>query len=74
MKTIKSSEIASYVFCPVSWWIGRTKGIEITEVMNEGERYHNLVSENQIRARFLYVCIVIVLFIIATLIMYKFLI
>ena len=33
MKTIKSSEIASYLFCPVSWWIGITKGVKITTIM-----------------------------------------
>ena len=60
MKIIKSIEIASYLFCPVSWWIGKTKGVKITKSMGKGEEYHKLISKNQPKARFLHVCITIV--------------
>jgi len=73
MKTIKSSEIASYLFCPVSWWIGRTKSIKITKVMREGEKHHKTVSENQSKAKLLYVCMIIIFVIIIALIIYRFL-
>ena len=73
MKNLKSSEISSYLFCPVSWWIGRTKGVKITKVMSKGEKYHNLVSENQPKARFLYVCMSVVTVISIALIIYRFL-
>lgn len=73
MKTIKSSEIASYIFCPVSWWIGITKGVKITKAMDKGEKYHHIVSKNQSKARFLYVGIIICTVIIIALITFRFL-
>jgi len=73
MKTIKSSEIASYLFCPVCWWTERTKGVTITEKISKGEQYHNLIAENRSKARFLYIGIVIIIFIILILIAYRFL-
>jgi len=73
MKTLKSSEISNYLFCPVSWWIGKTKGLKITRPMSEGERYHKLVSENQPKARFLRVCIILFVIMIIAFIIYRFL-
>ena len=73
MKTIKSSDIASYLFCPVSWWIGITKGVKITKLMSKGEKYHNIISKNQPKARFLYVCMIIIAVVIIALIIYRFL-
>ena len=73
MKTIKSSEIASYLFCPVSWWIEITKGVKITKVMSKGEKYHHIISKNQSKARFLYVGMIIIIVIIITLIIFRFL-
>ncbi|MBW2976688.1 hypothetical protein KY347_04540 [Candidatus Woesearchaeota archaeon] len=73
MRTIKSSEIANYLFCPVSWWIGKTKGVKITQVINEGKRHHTLVSENQPKARFVYVCIIISIALLTTLVVCRFL-
>jgi len=73
MKIIKSSEIASYLFCPVSWWIGKTKGVKITKTMTEGEKHHILISENQSKANFLYVCMMITIVIIIALLIYRFL-
>jgi len=64
MKTIKSSEIASYIFCPVCWWNERTKGVKITKKMMIGEKHHKTVSENQSKAKFLYVFIIIFIVII----------
>lgn len=71
MKTIKSSEIASYLFCPVSWWIGITKGVKITKVMSKGKEHHTLVSENQPRARVLHICKIITIIIIIALIIWR---
>lgn len=73
IKTIKSSEIASYLFCPVSWWIGITKGVKITKTMSEGEKHHILIAENQSKAKFLYVCMVFVVIIMIALVVYRFL-
>ena len=73
MKTIKSSEIASYLFCPVCWWTGRTKGVKITEAISKGEKYHNVVSQNQENARILYICIIIIIIIAIPIIIYRFL-
>ena len=73
MKTLKSSEIASYIFCPVCWWTERNKGVTITEKISKGEQYHNLIAENQSKARFLYIGIVIIIFIIISLSTYRFL-
>lgn len=73
MKTIKSSEIASYLFCPVCWWTERMKGVKITKAMSKGEKYHNLIAENQSKARFLYVSMVIIIVIAIALVIYRFL-
>jgi len=73
MKIIKSSEIASYLFCPVSWWLGITKGVKITKKMDEGEKHHNLISKSQGKAKFLYILMMIVIVIIIALVMYRFL-
>ncbi|MCK4588938.1 MAG: hypothetical protein KAT77_00720 [Nanoarchaeota archaeon] len=73
MKTIKSSEISNYLFCPVSWWLGITKGVKITKAMKKGEKHHVLVSENQPKARYIYICITITIVIILALIIYRFL-
>ena len=73
MKIIKSSDIANYLFCPVSWWIGITKGVKITKKMNIGEKHHIIIAENQPKARFLYVCITITIVIVIALIIYRFL-
>jgi CRISPR/Cas system-associated exonuclease Cas4 (RecB family) len=73
MKIIKSSDIANYLFCPVSWWIGITKGVKITKTMNKGEKHHVIIAENQPRARFLYICMTITVVIIIALIIYRFL-
>ena len=73
MKTIKSSEIASYVFCPVCWWNERINGVKITNAIIKGEKYHILISENQSKARILYIFIGIVTAAIIFLIIYRFL-
>lgn len=73
MKTIKSSEIASYIFCPVCWWVERTKGVKITKAISKGEQYHNLISKNQSKARFLYFGLIIIIIVIITLIILRFL-
>ena len=73
MKTIKSSEIASYIFCPVCWWTERMNGIKITKAISKGEKYHNLISENKLKSRFLYIGIIIFIIVIITLIIFRFL-
>lgn len=73
MKIIKSSEIASYVFCPASWWIGRTKGVKFTKSMQAGERHHQAISENQPKARVLHICLTVTVIIVVALIIYRFL-
>lgn len=73
MKIIKSSEIASYLFCPVSWWIGCTKGVKVTKSMKVGEKHHQIISENQPKARFLHICLTVVAIIVVALIIYRFL-
>lgn len=73
MKIIKSSEIASYLFCPVSWWIGRTKGVKITKAMVKGEKHHTVIAKNQSKAKFLYVGMVVVAMVMIALVMYRFL-
>lgn len=73
MKMIKSSDISNYIFCPVSWWIGITKGVKITKTMSIGEKHHTIIAENQPKARFLYVCTIITIVIIIALIAYRFL-
>ena len=73
MKTIKSSEVASYLFCPVCWWNERINGVKITKVMSRGESYHNIIAENQSKAKLLYVCMVIVAIVGLVLIIYRFL-
>jgi len=72
MKIIKSSDIGSYLFCPVSWWIGITKGVKITKIMSKGEKYHYLISKNHSKARFLYVSMIIICVIIIALIIFRF--
>lgn len=37
---ITSSEIAQYIFCPVSWWFDRTEGKTITKEMKLGTDFH----------------------------------
>lgn len=73
MKPLKSSDIASYLFCPVSWWIGITKGVKITKLMSKGEKRHNIISKNQPKARFLYVSIIMMIIIIIALVIFRFL-
>ena len=73
MKIIRSSEIASYLFCPVSWWIGRTKGVKVTKMMVKGEKHHKLIAETQSKAKFLYVGMVVVAIVIIALVAYRFL-
>ncbi len=73
MKPIKSSEIASYLFCPVSWWIGITEGIKITKPMIKGEKHHTSVSKNQPKAKFFYVGMIVSVIILLIFIMYRFL-
>jgi len=71
MTIIKSSEIASYLFCPVSWWIGITKGVKITKAMKRGEKFHKTVAENQPIAKIIYACMIILLIIAISLILFK---
>ena len=73
MKIIKSSEISSYLFCPVSWWIGRKEGIKTTKEMIVGAKHHKTVSENQSKAKLLYISAVIASIIIIFLLIYRFL-
>lgn len=73
MKIIKSSDISNYLFCPVSWWLGITKGVKVTKAMKKGEKYHVLVSKNQPKARYIHICITITILIILALIIYRFL-
>lgn len=73
MNIIKSSEIASYLFCPVCWWIERIKGVKITKAISKGEKYHNFISENQLEARYLYLSIRIIIIIIIILVIFRFL-
>ncbi len=73
MKIIRSSDIANYLFCPVSWWLGITKGVKVTKLMLKGEKHHKLVSEKHQTAMFLYSLIIIVIFMIIALILYWFL-
>lgn len=73
MGPIKSSEIASYLFCHVSWWIGKTKGVKITKLMDKGEKHHKIISKNQSKAKFFYICIIILIIVILFLITYRFL-
>lgn len=63
MKPIRSSEISSYLFCPVCWWIGITEGVKITSAMVEGEKHHKHVAENTTKAGALYACIIVITFI-----------
>ena len=60
MKPIKSSEIASYVFCPVSWWKGVNEGVKITPAITKGVEHHSVIAENESSAKFLYVAMVVV--------------
>ena len=73
MKTIKSSEIASYLFCPVCWWTERMNGVKITKTISKGEKYHNAIAENQSTARVLYTSIMILSLFIIILFLYRFL-
>lgn len=73
MKPIKSSEIASYLFCPVSWWLGITKGVKMTTAMERGERHHEIISRNQPAARGIYIAIIIIVILILAFIAYWFL-
>jgi CRISPR/Cas system-associated exonuclease Cas4 (RecB family) len=73
MKIIKSSEIASYLFCPVSWWLGITKGVKITKAMKKGEKHHVFIAENQSKARYIFICIIITIIVILALLIYRFL-
>ncbi len=73
MRTIKSSDIASYLYCPVSWWIGLKEGVKITKPMIKGEKHHNFVSKNQPKAKFLYVSMIVTVVILLIFIIYRFL-
>lgn len=73
MQKIRSSEVSKYLFCPVSWWIEKNKGVKINSAMVEGEKHYALVSENVPKAKFLYYFIVIVGVILAALVTYRFL-
>ena len=71
MTVIKSSEIASYLFCPVSWYLGRTKGVKITKAMDQGEKFHKTVAENQPTAKIIYTCMIIISILLISLILFK---
>jgi len=71
MRIIKSSEIANYLFCPTSWWLGITKGVKINKAMIKGEKHHTLIAVNQPKARFLYACIIITIILMTVLIIYR---
>lgn len=73
MKIIKSSDISNYLFCPVSWWIGITKGVKITKAMKKGEKHHTHIAKNQPKAKVLHVCITITTIIFVALLLYGFL-
>ena len=45
MKIIKASEISSYLYCPVCWWIGKTEGVKITKAIVEGEKHHQHIAK-----------------------------
>jgi len=68
---IRSSEIASYLYCPVSWWIGLTKGVKVTSVMKKGEKHHETVSKNSSKAKFLYISIILAIMVILILILFR---
>ncbi len=44
---IKSSEISSYLYCPVSWWLTRTQGFKKTDASEQGVKHHELTAKNQ---------------------------
>jgi len=73
MKIIKSSEVASYIFCPVCWWTERINGVKITKAISKGENYHNFISENQLKARFLYAGMMVLIIVIINLVIFRFL-
>tara|TARA_B100000315_G_C14110922_1_gene378116 strand:+ start:67 stop:291 length:225 start_codon:yes stop_codon:yes gene_type:complete len=73
MRILKSSEISSYLFCPISWWLERTKGVKITKAMVKGEKHHKTISKNQPRAKLIYVLMAIVLAIIILMLLFRFL-
>lgn len=73
MQRIKSSEISKYLFCPVSWYIEKNKGVKINTKIIEGEKHHKLISENLSKANLLYRCIIITGVIFAALMAYRFL-
>lgn len=71
MEKLKSSEIASYTFCPVCWWTERVRGVVITQAISKGEQYHNTIAKNRSTAKFLYNSVIILTFIILILIVYR---
>ncbi len=72
MKIITSSEIASYVYCPGCWWKAKTEGVKITAKIQEGKKFHQQVSANQSRARFLHISVSVILIILLFLIVWRF--
>lgn len=72
MKKIKSSDIANYIFCPASWWIGITEGVKITKTMSKEEKNHQFITKNQTKIKLIHMCIIIIIGIITALIIYRF--
>lgn len=45
MDPISASEIERYGYCPLSWWLSRTKKVD-SEELREGDRRHAAISED----------------------------
>jgi len=72
MKILTSSEIANYVYCPGCWWKAKTEGVKVTAKMQAGKKFHEQISTNQPKARFLHISIIVVLILLIFLIMWRF--
>ncbi|MBI2146564.1 hypothetical protein HYU22_04450 [Candidatus Woesearchaeota archaeon] len=72
MKIVTSSEIARYVYCPRCWWKAKTEGVKVTAKMQEGNKFHQHLSANQPRARFLHISIIVVAILLIFFIMWRF--
>ena len=52
---ISSSEISQYLFCPLSWWFGRTGEKIVTKSMKLGAEFHMKYAGKQTASRQLYI-------------------
>ncbi|MEK6887085.1 MAG: hypothetical protein AABW88_04580 [Nanoarchaeota archaeon] len=70
---INASEISSYFYCPVCWWIGRTEGVKITKAIVEGSKHHRHIAHHTETATKSYFALILVFILILFFVVMRFL-